>query len=94
MHTRPMADVIHAKRLQELGVSKPYSHQLASGARTPSPALALRIFDATGWRLGRLKTASDEDIRALRILFSDEEGSATLAGEPAPVASTMPAGVA
>lgn len=34
---------IKAADLQRIGISKPYSHQLISGARMPSLPLALRI---------------------------------------------------
>lgn len=34
---------IKAADLQRIGISKPYAHQLISGARTPSLKLALRI---------------------------------------------------
>ena len=34
---------IKAADLQRLGVSKPYSHQLLAGGKSPSLALALRL---------------------------------------------------
>lgn len=39
---------IKAADLQRIGVSKPYSHQLIGGTRTPSMKLAARIRDALG----------------------------------------------
>lgn len=39
---------IKASDLQRVGVSKPYAHQLVTGARTPSLSLALRLEAALG----------------------------------------------
>lgn len=55
------APSIKAADLRRIGVSKPYAHQLTSGARSPSLALALKIEAALGipptaWPLSRRAT--------------------------------------
>lgn len=69
MHTLPVMSAspenIKAADLQRIGVSKPYAHQLASGARSPSLTLALRIETELGvspasWPLQRKKAAASQ----------------------------------
>lgn len=55
-----------AKRLQEAGVANGgYAYDIANGRRIPNPALAIRIFKATGERLGPISGLSDADIAVL-----------------------------
>lgn len=64
-----------AADLRKLGISKPYAHQLASGSRKPSLAMALRIHDALGAKLGPLETATSAEIAALRRLADRQAGA-------------------
>jgi hypothetical protein len=49
-----------------MGLNKGYASLLANGKRQPSLKLSLRIFDATGLRLGLLEGAPDEEVARLR----------------------------
>lgn len=51
--------------LKGVGVSAPYASQIARGIRTPSPAMALKIFRGTGLRYGVFRDANAEEITAL-----------------------------
>lgn len=59
------------KLAQAIEVSVPYASQILSGARTPSMQVALRIFHATGRRLGVIAEATDEDIAVLSRFQGD-----------------------
>lgn len=48
-----------------VGISVPYASQLLSGRRTPSRALAVRIWRGTGQKLGPLAHVADADIEVL-----------------------------
>lgn len=48
-----------------IGVSVPYASQLLAGKRTPPQAMAIRIYRATGRKLGPIEGASEEDIAVL-----------------------------
>lgn len=50
------------------GISVPYASQLLSGVRDPSRSLALRIFRATGRKLGPIANATDAQIEVLEAL--------------------------
>lgn len=55
---------IKAADLQRLGLSKPYSHQLLAGGKSPSLALAIRLdrelgIPVTVWPLPLKKPAND-----------------------------------
>ena len=55
---------IKAADLQRLGVSKPYSHQLLAGGKTPSLALAQRLerelgIPTSAWPLPPKRPAND-----------------------------------
>lgn len=54
-----------ACRLRELGVNRSYAWQIANGKREPSQRLAVRIFRATGLKLGPVADLSDEEIAVL-----------------------------
>jgi hypothetical protein len=55
-----------AKRLQDAGVARGgYAYDIANGRRIPNHRLALRIFRATGDKLGPLADVSDDAIAAL-----------------------------
>lgn len=61
MHTAPD---IKAADLQRLGLSKPYSHQLLAGGKSPSLALAIRLqselgIPVTAWPLPAKRPAND-----------------------------------
>jgi transcriptional regulator with XRE-family HTH domain len=47
-------------------ISVPYAWQILKGERTPSLAVALRIFDATGEQLGPLAGLNKRDIEGVR----------------------------
>lgn len=57
------------KLAKAVGISVPYASQLLNDnpaeRRTPSHALAIRIFRATGHRLGPIADASDAEIAIL-----------------------------
>lgn len=55
---------IKAADLQRLGLSKPYSHQLLAGGKSPSLALAIKLdrelgIPVTAWPLPSKKPAND-----------------------------------
>jgi transcriptional regulator with XRE-family HTH domain len=50
----------------KLDISVAYASQLLSGARVPSLALSIDIFDRAGIKLGPIKEKSDEQIATLR----------------------------
>jgi transcriptional regulator with XRE-family HTH domain len=59
-----VAPNIKAADLQRLGVSKPYSHQLLAGGKTPSLALAQRLerelgIPTSAWPLPPKRPAND-----------------------------------
>lgn len=51
---------------EKLNVSVAYASQLLSGARVPSLALSIDIFDRAGIRLGPIAEKSDDQIATLR----------------------------
>lgn len=57
-------------RLESIGISKPYASQLASGTRTPSLGLALKIYKQLGIKLGPIAGASKADIAATERVAS------------------------
>lgn len=44
------------------GISKGYASDLLAGNKKPSAPMAVRIFKATGLKLGPLQDLSDEDV--------------------------------
>ena len=52
-------------RLKTLGVSAPYASQIARGTRAPGLILAIRIWRATGLKLGPIAGASRAAIARL-----------------------------
>ncbi len=59
-----VAPDVKAADLQRLGLSKPYSHQLLAGGKSPSLALAIRLereigIPVTAWPLAAKRTAND-----------------------------------
>lgn len=65
------------KRLRAIGVSASYASEIASGARKPSLALALRIYRETGEQVGLLSGKTKHEIellaRATRLLEGDPQ---------------------
>lgn len=56
-------DTLKPTKLAEaLGISLPYASQLLGGTRTINPALAVRIYRATGVKLGPITEATDAEI--------------------------------
>lgn len=51
---------------RRLGCSKSYLNHVLSGRKALGPRLAIRIFEATGEKLGPLEGASTRDIKALQ----------------------------
>ena len=45
----------------EAGISVPYASQLLNGTRVPPAPMALRIWQATGCKLGPLETLTDDE---------------------------------
>jgi hypothetical protein len=66
-------------RLIGLGISKPYASQIATGARDPSLALAIRIYRELGLKFGPLKGASKSEITTLARLASRSSQTASAA---------------
>lgn len=48
------------------GVTPAYARMILAGSRTPSQACALRVFDATGQRIGPLTGLSPDEIETVR----------------------------
>lgn len=60
------AGMITPSQLQvRAGISKGYASDLLAGKKTPSPSTALRIFNATGVKLGPIASLSDAEIAVL-----------------------------
>jgi hypothetical protein len=54
-----------AKRLQDSGIARGgYAYDIANGRRIPNHRLALRIYRATGVKLGPLSGLPDEAVQA------------------------------
>lgn len=51
----------------KLEISVAYASQLLSGARVPSLALALKIYDAADVKVGPLKDTTPAQIKAARV---------------------------
>lgn len=67
--TRPDALAI-AEKLRAIGISESYASQLSRSVRSPSQALAIRIFRETGIKLGPIAGASKAEIEALDRMLS------------------------
>lgn len=68
MRQREMLDTENPsllKRLRAIGVSASYASEIASGARMPSLALALRIYREMGEQVGKLQGMGRADIAVL-----------------------------
>ncbi|QIG79965.1 helix-turn-helix domain-containing protein [Stakelama tenebrarum] len=69
------------------GISVSYASQLLGGTRTPSQALAIRLFDAFGLKLGPLSGLSDCDAASLAKIMGNQgspgSGLPTSEGAPA-----------
>jgi hypothetical protein len=65
----PMAstdkDISPTALAKSAGISVPYASQILSGVKTPTQAMALRIFRATGHKVAPIAEASDEEIATL-----------------------------
>lgn len=48
------------------GISVPYAWQILNGKRTPTLAVALRIYDGTGQQFGPLEGLNKRDIEGAR----------------------------
>jgi hypothetical protein len=59
-------DTSFAKQLQDSGVARGgYAYDIANGRRVPNQRLALRIYRATGRKIGPIADLSDETIAVL-----------------------------
>jgi transcriptional regulator with XRE-family HTH domain len=70
MEQPPSVEALTPTKLSRaVGISVPYASQIlkgeGDGARTPSLALAIRIYRATGHKLGPVAGASDAEIDTL-----------------------------
>lgn len=55
-----------AKRLQDAKIANGgYAYDIANGRRVPNHSLAIRIFRATGVKLGPIAALADDDIAVL-----------------------------
>ena len=63
-----MEKITPTRLAQEVGISVPYASQLLSGARPISTEMALRIFDATGEKIGPFVGLTAAEIRTARKL--------------------------
>ena len=54
-----------SKLSEAVGISVPYASQLLSGARALNQPMAIRIFRATGAKLGPIADATDDEIEVL-----------------------------
>ncbi len=54
-----------SKLAEAINCSQPYASQVLSGARPPRTPLAIRIWRATGHKLGPIANATDEEIGVL-----------------------------
>jgi transcriptional regulator with XRE-family HTH domain len=61
--------------LRGIGISESYASQLVNGRRTPSLQLALRIHREIGVKMGVLKDASDEEIKALSRVAANQKAA-------------------
>jgi plasmid maintenance system antidote protein VapI len=48
-----------------IGISVPYASQVLNGVKTPTQAMAIRIFRATGHKLAPIACATDDEIGVL-----------------------------
>jgi len=62
-----------AKQIMEVGVGRSLAYMLANGSRAPGLGLAVRIYRATGHKLGPLKDATPAQIKALGSLPAIQE---------------------
>lgn len=59
-------ETLTPSRLAEAtGMSLPYASQVLSGKRPPKTPIAIRIWKATGHKLGPIANATDEEIAVL-----------------------------
>jgi len=63
-----MSDHAFYRRLKRLGISAPYASQLANRRRAPGLILALRIWRATGVKLGPIEGLASAAIVRLEKL--------------------------
>lgn len=56
----------HPKPWAELGISEGWYNRVRNARVTPSPTLALRIYDLTGEQVGILRDLSNEEIEKVR----------------------------
>ena len=59
-----------------LGISIPYASQLLTGARLWTRPLALRVFRATGAKVGPIAAATDDEIAVLTRFEPPQEAAA------------------
>lgn len=52
----------------QVGISKAYACGILKGNKTPSEAVAVRIYRATGMKLGRLADLNDDQIAVLEAM--------------------------
>lgn len=65
MQTGELAPLTPTSLSRAIGVSMPYASQILSGKRPPQVPMAIRIYRATGHRLGPITVATEEEITAL-----------------------------
>lgn len=54
----------------QAGISKGYASNLLSGKKKPSPTMALRIFKATGVKLGPIENLADSEIAVFERAYA------------------------
>lgn len=65
MQTAEPAPLTPTSLSKAIGVSMPYASQILSGKRPPQVPMAVRIYRATGHKLGPIANASEDEIAVL-----------------------------
>lgn len=61
MHAAPK----YSELVAQVGISRGYASDIATGVATPSRALAIRIYRQTGWKASNIASLTDADIDVL-----------------------------
>jgi transcriptional regulator with XRE-family HTH domain len=73
MQTSDPAKLKPSALAEAIGVSLPYASQILSNARPPKVPLAIRIYRATGHKLGPIAGATEDEITALEASVASIE---------------------
>lgn len=64
-----------------VGISMSYASELLKGTHTPGDGLAVRIWQTTGLKLGKLKGRSDSDVAMLAQFLAGAAPSEPVSGK-------------